>query len=342
MKVVLFCDSKLPVSAYDDKERMVWWLGKELAAMGHVVCFLARKDSVCDFAETLVYQDKKTLDTQLPPDTDLVHFHDEPRQAYCDIPYLTTQHDVVAEPRTFHSNTVFLSASQARLLGGKVFVHPGINWSEYSAPELDAKRKWFHFIGNASKKGRNIRGAIDLAARVNARLHVIGGSRVNFRQGFQIPLSPSARFHGVLSADGRDALLNASKGMIFPVAWHEPFNLGVLESLYFGCPVFGTPYGALPELLGKKMSAKPSNSGSVEAFYSDYGCLTVNKAELLEQLKNTDDFDRQRCHEYVIEKFNSRRMALEYLLLYEKVLRGESLHSEPVEMKEEAGSLPLL
>ena len=43
-------------------------------------------------------------------------------------------------------------------------------------------------------------------------------------------------------------LLQGSRGLIFPVLWHEPFGLAVIESLYFGCPVYATPYGALPEL----------------------------------------------------------------------------------------------
>ena len=47
----------------------------------------------------------------------------------------------------------------------------------------------------------------------------------------------------------KTGLLNASRGLIFPVRWHEPFGLAVIESLYFGCPVFSTPYGALPELV---------------------------------------------------------------------------------------------
>lgn len=99
-----------------------------------------------------------------------------------------------------------------------MFVYPGVDFSEYATPELGAKRIWFHFLGNAAKRGRNVRGAIDLAAKMDARLHVIGGSRVNFRQGLSIPMSTSARFHGTLSPGGRDALLNASKGMIFPGA----------------------------------------------------------------------------------------------------------------------------
>jgi glycosyltransferase involved in cell wall biosynthesis len=216
-------------------------------------------------------------------------------------------------------------------------VYPGVDFSEYATVELGAKRLWFHFLGNASKRGRNVRGAIDLAAQVNARLHVIGGSRINFRQGISIPLSTAARFHGTLSPGGRDALLNTSKGLVFPVLWPEPFSLSIIESLYFGCPMFGTPFGALPEILGKKITHKDhalTTSGTVDAFYSDYGCLSTKKAELVEALKNSDDFDRAKCHTYALESFSSQRMAQDYLRLYEQVLNGKQLHPTAPEMSE--------
>ncbi|MEF9931013.1 MAG: glycosyltransferase, partial [Bacteroidales bacterium] len=44
-------------------------------------------------------------------------------------------------------------------------------------------------------------------------------------------------------------ILKESKGLIFPVIWNEPFGLAITESLYCGAPVFGTPYGSLPELI---------------------------------------------------------------------------------------------
>ena len=325
MKIVLVCDCKIPVSFYDEKTRVVWWLGKALVELGHNVSFLVRKKSECHFANVLIYNDKKPLVAQIPDDTDLVHFHDTPSESV-PFPYLITEHDNIAAPHDLDPNTVFLSDSHARLHGSTAFVYPGVDFSEYSVPEIGARRIWFHFLGNASKRDRNVRGAIDLAGRVEARLHVIGGTRVNFRQGLNIPLSPTARFHGTLSPDGRDALLNASKGMIFPVLWAEPFSLAVVESLYFGCPIFGNPYGALPEQLGKKLTGKnvPLPDGAVDAFYSDYGCLTTNKAELIEAMKNTQDFDRQKCHEYAVEKFSSLRMAEDYVRLYEQVLVGRS------------------
>ncbi len=336
MKIVLVCASKIPVSAYIDKARMVWWLGKELSKLGHEVSLMVKTSGPCEFANILVYDQSKPLATQIPADTELVHFHDEPTESI-EIPHLITQHDNSVEPRSFHPNTVFLSHSHAAMHGATVYVCPGLDFSEYAVPEMDSKRLWFHFLGNTSQRKRNVRGAIDLAAKVDSRLHVIGGARVNFQQGFSISLSPYARFHGDLSPGGRDALLNASKGLVLPALWHKPFSLGVLESLYFGCPVFGTPYGALPEMLGKKPVTKNAGThiqGSVDAFFSDYGCLSIKKSELIEAMKNANDFDRLRCHEYVQDNFSVQKMAYQYLQLYDKVLQNIPLHEQAPEIQE--------
>jgi glycosyltransferase involved in cell wall biosynthesis len=332
MKILLVRNSRLPVQSYDDPERVVWWLAKALVQMGHDVVLLAKKGSECPFAQVLVLDEKKALEQQIPEDIDLVHFHHEPAEEISK-PFLVTCHDHQTEQHTFHSNTVFVSADQAYRNGGSVFVHNGVDFSEYGKPVLDARRMYFHFLGNAAWSGKNVRGAIDLATSLGARLHIIGGTRVNFRKGLRITLNPSVRFHGFLNPEGRNAMLNSSRGLIFPVIWNEPSGLAVPESLYFGCPVFGTPYGALPELLGKKIkTVRPKPGSGIEAFYSEFGCLAVKKSELLEALRNADSYDRQKCHAYAVEHFSSHRMAHDYLHLYEKVLNGHPLHEQRPEI----------
>jgi glycosyltransferase involved in cell wall biosynthesis len=330
MNILIVCDSKMPVSPYDDKGRQVWWLGSGLAEAGHNVTLMLREEVACSFAKTLVYQEKKPFSEQIPDNTELIHFHQEPKTDP-EIPYLITLHENILTPRSLDRNTVFLSHSHAQLHGGSVFIHPGVDFSAYTTPDFSAKRIWYHFLGNAAKRGRNIRGAIDIAQKSGGRLHVVGGSRVNFRQGFRIPLSSSARFHGMLSPDGRDSILNSSKGLIIPLLWQEPFSLSVVESLYYGCPVFGTPYGALPEQLGKKPTQRQGNfpaSGSVEAFYSEVGSLSLKKAELIDAVRAAGEFDPIRCHEFAVSGFSARRMTDEYLGLYEQVIRGLPLHAE--------------
>jgi glycosyltransferase involved in cell wall biosynthesis len=344
MNILIVCDSKMPVSPYDDKGRQAWWLGSALSEAGHTVTFLLREEVACSFAKILTMQDKKPISGQIPENTDIVHFHQEPKTDP-GIPYLITLHENSMSPRTFDRNTVFLSHSHAQLHGGSVFVYPGMDFSAYTPPDFSAKRIWFHFLGSAAGKGRNIRGAIDVVKKAGGRLHVVGGTRVNFRQGFRIPLSPSARFHGLLSPDGRDSILNSSKGLIIPLLWQEPFSLSVVESLYYGCPVFGTPYGALPEQLGRKpqlrQGAFPA-SGSIEAYYSEYGSLSVKKAELIDAVRASGDFDQRQCYEYAVSRFSSRRMAEDYVKLYEQILTGLPLHKEaPATKGIEDNLLPL-
>jgi glycosyltransferase involved in cell wall biosynthesis len=107
-------------------------------------------------------------------------------------------------------------------------------------------------------------------------------------------------------------LINGSKALLFPVRWAEPMGLAVVESLYFGCPVFGTPYGALPELVT-----------------AEFGYLSNRKSELVDAIGHLEEYDRKKCHEYVCDNFTSAHMARNFLLLYEKVLNGEALNPKP-------------
>lgn len=328
MKILLVNNTQIPVHLYGGTERVIWWLGKALVNMGHHVTYLVKAGSSCPFADVLVLQEKKPLSEQIPDDIDVVHLHFETTEILPK-PHIVTLHGNINQAHTFHPNTVFISHNHAKRHGGEVMVHNGLDFDDYGKPDLNNPRRYLHFLGNAAWGVKNVRGAIDLAGKSGERLHVIGGTRVNFRMGLRITLTPHVRFHGMLGGDGKNALINGSKGLIFPVLWHEPFGLAIVESLYFGCPVFGTPYGSLPELLGGKMheNAKKSDwNGVVDAFYSEVGCLSVKKSELVEAIKNADSYNRQHCHEHAVEHFSAARMANDYLKLYEKVLNGHDLH----------------
>jgi glycosyltransferase involved in cell wall biosynthesis len=107
----------------------------------------------------------------------------------------------------------------------------------------------------------------------------------------------------------KNKIIKYSKGLIFPVRWHEPFGLALIESLYFGCPVFGTPYGSLPEII-----------------IPEVGFLTTTASGLADAVVQVNDFNRKTCHEYVMENFTHIHMMTSYLRLYQKVLNGEKLN----------------
>lgn len=336
MKILIANTSQIPVHLYGGTERVIWWLGKALVGMGHQVSYLVRPGSSCPFAEVLPLDEKKPIAQQIPDDCDVAHLH-FPVDEELPKPNLTTLHGNFSKPRSFHPNSVFVSHDHALRHGGKVFVHNGIDFADYGEPDLDNTRKYVHFLGKAAWRVKNVRGAIDIAGRAGERIHIIGGSRVNFRMGLRITLNQHARFHGMLGGGGKNAIINGSKGLVFPVLWHEPFGLAIVESLYFGCPLFGTPYGSLPELMGRKINPEKEadqRSAALDAYYSDYGCLSQKKSDLVEAIQNAESYDRLRCHQYAVEQFSAEKMAKGYLRLYEQVLNGKQLHDQAPQLTE--------
>jgi len=127
--------------------------------------------------------------------------------------------------------------------------------------------------------------------------------------GMRFTVTKWAKFYGMVGGTKKNELLKNSGALIFPVLWHEPFGLAIIESLYFGCPVFGTKFGSLPELIN-----------------DETGFLSNSIQELIGGLKNHNLFDRKKCHEYAVSEFNSRLMAESYLKLYERILNGEKIN----------------
>ena len=191
-------------------------------------------------------------------------------------------------------------------------MHNGLDWSTYKKADLKNDRNYFHFLGNAAWRVKNVAGAINVIKKTKTeRLKVLGGVRFNLKMGIRLTFSPKIEFFGMVGGQEKMKLLNGSKGLVFPVKWHEPFGLAIIESLYYGCPVFGTPYGSLPELVNE-----------------DVGFLSNQSDELAEALLDSGNYSRQKCHEYAVEIFGSKPMALAYLKKYEIVMSGTTLNKK--------------
>ena len=254
MKILIVYNVIIPVSLYGGVERVIWCLGKELAKKGHQVSYLVKKGSSCDFATIIPIDETRDIISQIPAGIDIVHFNNTPDNLHqLKIPYLITLHGNSNYSREFDHNTVFISKNHAYRHGSSSYVYNGLDWDEYNKPDLSLNRNYFHFLGNAAWRVKNVQGAIDIIKAMNQRqpelLKVMGGIRFNFKMGLRLTFSPRIRFYGMIGGVKKSQMLNGSKGQIFPVRWHEPFGLAIIESLYFGCPVFGTPYGSLPEIV---------------------------------------------------------------------------------------------
>ncbi|MDE6322398.1 MAG: glycosyltransferase, partial [Muribaculaceae bacterium] len=153
--------------------------------------------------------------------------------------------------------------------------------------------------------------AIATTLKARTTLEVMGANRLNFKMGFRFTISPRIHFHGMVDNLTKASIIERSSGLLFPVTWHEPFGLAVIESLYYGAPVFATPYGALPELVNEQV-----------------GVLSAEASTLIDAMRH-NHFDPNVCHQYAADCFNDATMARHYLQLYERVLNGEQLQSTP-------------
>lgn len=309
MHILIAHHIKIPAIKYGGSQRMMLHLGRSLVSLGHKVSFLVDQGSYCDFADVYFHDPEKKLEDQIPDGIDIIHFHYQPRlDEDFKIPYLVTQHGNEVYKEINHKNTVYVSKDHASRFGCEAYVHNGYDWDTYTKPDLRSDRKHYHFLGKAAWRLKNLKGAIQIVKNTQKeKLLVLGGHRLNIKMGFRLTVSSRVRFKGMVNDREKDHFLNQSKGLIFPVLWHEPFGLAIIESLYKGCPVFGTPYGSLPELVT-----------------NDVGFLSFKASEISEALDTP--FDRKKCHEYAQDVFSAKKMTADYLNIYEKLYRGESLN----------------
>lgn len=312
MNILIVNNTVIPALRYGGTERVIWYLGKELVKLGHNVSYLVKQGSWCDFANVIFIDELRPIADQIPDDIDVVHLNfnvDTPLNK----PYIVTVHGNRNDTGELDINSVFVSKNHAERYGSQSFVYNGLDWEDYGNPMLDNKRNYFHFLGDAAWRVKNIKGAINVILNTpKERLAVLGGTRLNLRMGFRLTLSPRIRFYGMVGGEKKLNLLQNSKGMVFPVRWHEPFGLALTESLYFGCPVLGTPYGSLPEIINNEV-----------------GFLSSKSEELTAAAININSFSRKHCHQYARDCFNSQIMAHAYLEKYETVLNGNTLNAAP-------------
>lgn len=317
MNILLVCDQKIPALLYGGTERIVWWLGEELHKRGHKVSFLAGKGSYCHFADVSIYDSKKTINEQVPENIDVVHVH-FPVEEEIMKPYIATLHGNSIANKEYDLNTVFISKNHAERHGSSEFVYNGLDFNEYGPVDWNLKREHMLFLGKASRSKKNLKGCVKIAKALDEKLAIVGGKG--------LPFSKTKKYKGFLGGMAKSRVINQSKALLFPVIWHEPFGLAIVESLYFGAPVFGSTYGSLPELIS-----------------AEVGITSNSYSELIEATRNHQNYSKKLCHEYVCDQFSQKRMCDGYLQMYEKVLNGYNINEiTPVhQMNEDQRHYPM-
>ena len=316
MHVVLVSDRALPDPGLSAAGRMVVWLGRALQQQGHRVTLLAPAGSAAPEVPLGVVDLRAPLDPQLPPDTDVVHLNGWPLPPPEGRPWLASLHSHAPLGQPLPPNSVFASAAHARAHGATAYVHYGLDPARQGSVVWSVPRHYLLFLGKASWRAKNLTGAKRIARLAQQPLAVLGGTGTD--------ASGRVTYLGVLRGAKKHLWLNRGRALLYPVLWNEPFGLAMLEAMYFGCPVLGSPYGALPEIVTPEV-------GVLSARYSVL-------AEVAQALQGgAEAFDRRAVQAHVLRQFTTARMAQEYARLYERVMAGEALHTAAPQTVEDLG-----
>ena len=116
------------------------------------------------------------------------------------------------------------------------------------------------------------------------------------------------RLVGELNDGGKGDLLRGASALLFPIDWPEPFGLVMIEAMACGTPVVAFRRGSVPEVIDEGVT----------------GFIVDNDEQAVAAIKRIGELDRRRVRARFEERFTAKRMADDYLRLYEALLQDET------------------
>ena len=334
----------VPPKYYGGTERVVSYLTEELVKQGHEVTLFASGDSITQArhiapcSRSLRMQDgcidqlahhvvMLELIAKHADEFDIIHFHIDylhfPFSRRQSIPHVTTLHGRLNIPdlvplyeEFFDMPLVSISNAQRRPLpwgNWMATVHHGLPTNLYNFRE--APGKYLSFIGRISPEKRVDR-AIEISQRLSIPLKIAAKVDKVDRAYFEATIKPLLALPGIeyigeVGEDDKNELLGNAYALVFPIDWPEPFGLAMIEALACGTPVIAYRQGAIPEVL----------EDGVTGFVVDDLNSAVRAVERVQQL------DRRRCRQAFEQRFSAARMAREYVVVYEQILRTQRVRN---------------
>jgi glycosyltransferase involved in cell wall biosynthesis len=327
----------VPPKLYGGTERIVAYLGDELAALGHEVTLFASGDSVTRARLEPVWpcalRLDKTIRDYLAPhivsleilarraeEFDVVHLHVDylgyPILQRTGAPFLATLHGRLDLPElgriydTFNDvPVVSISEAQREPLpqaGYIATIQHGI--PERSLLPGFGAGGYLAFLGRISPE-KAPDAAIRIAALAGLPLKIAAKVDRVDREYFAQRIEPlliarHVEFIGEISDDEKGAFLGNAAALLFPIAWREPFGLAMIEAMACGTPVIAFRRGSVSEVIDDGIT----------------GFIVDSEEEAAAATRNLRSLDRARVRRVFEERFTSRRMAEDYLNVYRRVI----------------------
>ncbi|NEQ33660.1 MAG: glycosyltransferase family 4 protein [Leptolyngbya sp. SIO4C5] len=329
---------RVPPPAYGGIELVVSFLTDELVRRHHDVTLFATGDSQTEaelvaaiaepirgneaIEEPMVYEMIQLQQLLERLDNfDIIHIHKW-------IPPLPIAH-IIKRPTvyTMHSNfgkdhrklytrypeQNFVSISRAQQdlapqLNYIATVYNGIDPGRFPFVEQPQDPPYLAFLGRMSpNKGPH--HAIAVAKQLGLPLKLAGKVDKKDRDYFEQEVAAhfdeaQIQYLGEVNHAEKTQLLGHAIATLFPITWHEPFGLVMVESMATGTPVVAMRMGAVPEVI------EPGKTGFI--------CNDVE--DMISSVSQVDQIDRRRCRQRVEQHFSYEAMTDSYLAVYEQVL----------------------
>ncbi len=327
----------VPPKLYGGTERVVSSLTEELVAMGHDVTLFASGDSVTSAALAPMREQALRLDPSVKDwvatyyrmvemiyrrkdEFDVLHFHIDyfPLALFSrqNVPYLTTIHGRLDLPEFVETYGTFKDSPFVSISNSQRRPIPQLNWVRTVHHGMPAniltpqplKQEYAAFLGRISPE-KGVDRAIRIAAKAGMKLKIaakVDNADKEYYDTLIKPLiqgNPDVEFIGEINDAQKPDFLSGAHALLFPIDWPEPFGLVMIEAMACGTPVIAFNCGSVPEVMDDGLTGFIVDD-------IDQAVKALGRVHTLDRAKVRATFDR---------RFTARRMAEDYLDVYESL-----------------------
>jgi len=328
----------VPPKLYGGTERVIAWLVDELVELGHDVTLFASGDSrtraklepVWPYAFRLSRQRTDPVAVQAvlletmaarAAEFDVIHCHIDwlalPLLTRSGVPFLTTMHgrlDIAGLPDVVRH---FPAAPFVSISDNQRLPLPGAHWlgtvyhglpSQSLHPRFEPG-SYLAFLGRLTKeKGPEeaMRIARDAGIPLRIAAKVPKGERGYFKEQLEPKIDGrDVQLTGEVNDQTKEEFLANAAALLFPIDWPEPFGLVMIEAMACGTPVIAYRHGSVPEVIDEGVT----------------GFVVDSEEEAVRAVGRIGEIDRRQVRACFERRFAARRMASEYVALYEDLVR---------------------
>jgi glycosyltransferase involved in cell wall biosynthesis len=153
--------------------------------------------------------------------------------------------------------------------------------------------------------------AIRIAAKAGMPLRIAAKIDRVDEEYFKTTIEPllslgQVEFIGEIGEHQKNDFLGNAAGLLFPIAWREPFGLVMIEAMACGTPVIAFENGSVPEVLEDGVT----------------GFIVQDENQAVEAVRRIGTLDRDRIRAEFDRRFTAQHMAQNYLKLYSRLSKG--------------------